>query len=326
VAPQFYRLRRAAWFATCFACLCACLIVLAACGRASSTKLGNDTVKAIDPAIKGGAEYSNPLDAALDPEGVTIYFTAQGSKGSGVFKVPAAGGDAVEIVSGAPFASPAGIAVGTDGKALFVADAGAAGSGALLTLPTAGGAPTALRGSAGTAPRNLDIVKGSGGDLIYFTGIDPQDKQPGLFTLPPTGADAPTVVAKGSPFAEPDGVAVTKAGVAYVADRAGKVFRVEGGKVSTTVNEVKTGQPAGIALTLDDGMLLVSAIDKGKGTDRVLLVALANGETGAVTKVVGENRSAGGVHRALNANVFSWSDLTSGPGSRGRGMVYRVAP
>lgn len=324
MAPHPHRPRSAAWLALCFACLCACLLALTSCGKSSG--LGNDTVKAIDAAVKGGANYSEPLDSALDPEGTTIYFTAQGAKGPGVFKVPAAGGDAVEMFSGAPFVSPAGIAVGTDGKAIFVADAGAAGGGAILTLAGAGGAPVALRGSVGTAPRNLDIVKGSGGDLIYFTGVDPQDKQPGLFTLPLAGGDAPTVVAKGKPFVEPDGVAVTRAGVAYVADRAGKVFKVENGKVTTTVGDVKTGRPAGVALTLDDAVLLVSAIDKGKGTDRVLLVALASGETGAVTKVVGENRSAGGVHRALNQNVFSWSDLTAPRSGGGRGMVYRVAP
>ena len=41
----------------------------------------------------------------------------------------------------------------------------------------AGGAPAALRGSEGTAPRGLDVVREGGQEVVYFTGKDPGDGQ-----------------------------------------------------------------------------------------------------------------------------------------------------
>ena len=75
---------------------------------------------------------------------------------------------------------------------------------------------------------------------------------------------------------------------------------------------------------MNDGVLLVSSIDRDKGTAQILLIELGSLQTGLVTKVVGENRAAGGVHLAPNGSLFSWSDLTAGPGGRGRDYAIRL--
>src|SRR5690242_771897 len=126
-------------------------VVAAGCGApaAQSPALGNDVVKGFDPATQSG-QYQRPLDSVPNPDATTIYFTATGPKGPGVFQVPAAGGAAVEIATGAPFAEPVGIAISSDGRQLYVADPKA---GQIFVVPVAGGAPAALSGTEKTAPR-----------------------------------------------------------------------------------------------------------------------------------------------------------------------------
>ena len=218
----------------------------------------------------------------------------------------------------------------SDDQHIYVADPQAAGAdgkvGQIFVIPTAGGPAVALAGTAGTAPRIIDVATEGGQDMLYFTGSDPSDGQIGVFKLPAAGAGTPTIVAKGAPLVEPEGVTVTRAGVAYVTDRSaagagfGSVFKIAGGTATKIVERVRVGRPAGLALTQDDGVLLVSALQPDRPSDQVLLVKLDTLQTGAVTKVIGENQQAGGVHRARNRNVFAWSDLTSG----GQGKVYRI--
>src|SRR5947209_3076337 len=79
--------------------------LLAACGDATptsapvaTTAAASTAIASADAAVKEikqattSGEYSSPLDSTPDPEGTTIYFTATGPKGQGVFKVPVAGG------------------------------------------------------------------------------------------------------------------------------------------------------------------------------------------------------------------------------------------
>ena len=66
-----------------------------------------------------------------------------------------------------------------------------------------------------------------------------------------------------------------------------------------------------------------AALQPDRDSDQVLLVNLSTLQTGSVTKVIEQNHSAGGVHRARNKNVFSWADLTAGPGGHGRVFVIR---
>lgn len=292
---------------------------LAGCGAAAPA-LGDGLIKSADVATQSGA-FQAPRDSTPDPDATTIYFTAAGEQGPAVFRVPASGGEAVALASGAPFVDPVGIAISGDARRLYVADPGA---GQIFALPVEGGTPTALAGSHGSAPRGLAVAGAGDQELLYFTGVDPSDGQPAVLKLPAGGAAS--VVAKGAPLVAPDGIAITESGVLYVSDRSaggnglGAIFKIEAGAVSPVVKQVRVGDPAGVALTRDDRVLLVSALQPDRDSDQVLLVDLATLATGSVTQGIAQNQRAGGVHRARNSNVFSWADLSAGGGGR----VYRI--
>ena len=78
---------------------------------------------------------------------------------------------------------------------------------------------------------------------------------------------------------------------------------------------------AGVALTLDESLLLVSALDVTFGTSQVLVINLATQEQGIVNKSIGVNHASGGLHRAHNRNFMAWCGVTAGGGG---GLVYRV--
>lgn len=260
--------------------------------------------------------FDVPFDVTPDPDANIFYFTASSPDGIGVFSVPALGGDTVALVVGAPFVAPKGIAINTDGQQLVVADPDA---GNLFIMPISGGTPVALPGSAGTMPKGLEVINEGGADQVYFSGVDPSDGQPAVLKLSLTGSDAPTIIAKGEPLVEPGGIAITKAGVVYVADRAasgdglGSVFKIEGSRIEAIASDFRAGDPVGATLTLDDAMLLVSAMHPTEQRAQVLAIELATGAQQIVTKVVGENAGSGGVHRAHNQNIFVWADSSIGP-------------
>ena len=166
------------------------------------------------------------------PNGDTIYFVATGFAGPGVFSVASSGGIQSVVATGASLARPTGVAVATHGSHIFVADQQAqqpgatAGRGAILTVPVTGPtstpgaaqAPTIVAGTQGLAPRGLDVVNQGDSDLIYCTGADRANAQPGLFEVPALGGTVLTI-AEGAPFMAPDGVVVTATGVASVSDQ-----------------------------------------------------------------------------------------------------------
>ncbi len=277
----------------------------------------------ITPATRPGG-FRTPLDATPNPAGDMIYFTAHtiNGKSKGVFAVAASGGKAEPLFVGAPFAAPAGIAMSLDGSQIYVADAAA--NGILSVYANGSGGPSFVPGTQGTSPRNIDVVNEQAQMTMYFTGRDPNDGQPALFKISVGGAAQPVVVYKGAPLTDPDGVAVAPDGTIYVSDHAAvdKVFKLSGSTISILVDNLRIGNPGGIALTSDGSTLLVSSFQTNSKYDQVLVVNTATGATSIVTDVVGKNKNAGGIHRAHNANVFAWSDLTAG----GTGRVYRVSP
>lgn len=323
-----------------WAVVTAAIVGLVACGSGGSSggSSGKSTagagIKVADIVARTDASRQ-PIDAAPSPDGKVIYFATTGDTAPAIFSVPAGGGPMAKIAEGVPLTKPSGIAVATDGGHLFVADqqaaAAVAGSpkpgGAILSLATTATpeAPAALPGTAGWAPRGLDIVKQGGTDIAYFTGTDPASGAHGLFQVPAAGGTV-TTVAEGAPFISPDSVAVTAQGVAYVSDQGsgpgqGQVFSVKGATVTSVLTGLNLGAPAGVALVNGEATLLISSIDATTRSDQVLVLDLATGKATAASKGIGENKNtSGGLHRALGSPVLAWCDVSRS------GRIYRIEP
>lgn len=85
-------------------------LVMAACapvqpivrdGAGQAVPIRNDVIGDIH-AVAAPGIYTTPIDAAPNPDGSTIYFTATSAQGPGVFQIAAAGGDPVAVYAGAP--------------------------------------------------------------------------------------------------------------------------------------------------------------------------------------------------------------------------------
>src|SRR5438094_367407 len=92
---------------------------------------------------------------------------------------------------------------------------------------------------------------------------DPLDATPDA-----AGQNILQVLALGAPLVAPDGVAVNTGGDAFISDKGaaeadGALFILNQGDATLTpfVTGLDVGDPAGIALTLDESTLLVSAKD-----------------------------------------------------------------
>jgi DNA-binding beta-propeller fold protein YncE len=272
-----------------------------------------------------------PWDAVPSPDGSVIYYTAASADGlPGVFSVSATGGEPSVLASQPSLVMPLGLAVSTDGQTLYVSDPWTSGSNgsALYSLSTMSPSqPQRIEGTQGTAPQGVEVVSQNGADQIYFTGIDPKDGQAAVYKVAAAGGGL-TVVTKGAPLVAPSGIAISKDGTLYVLDRLasgnglGAVLRVQGGSVDIIARDVRTGgQLAGLTLTLDEALLLVSSLDGQAGTAQVLVVDLATMQTSIINDVIGANTAAGGLHRAHNENIFAWADSTGGPPG---GKVFTV--
>ena len=278
------------------------------------------TTKATLVATVPGART---LDAVPDPAGRTIFFTTAGPRGAAIMRVPAAGGAVRTVLAGAPLVDPTGLVVSADGKRLFVADPGA---GRILVVTRDGRTVHSLAGSVGTRPRGLDVQPRGAGERIVFTGIDPADRRPAVLALGSRGAKRATVLAKGTALRRPQGVAIAGDGTLYVSDRGlgrrldGRVLRIAGDQVTVIARSIRLGNPAGLALTSDASALLVSSLAPAAGTAQVLVVDTATLAASTFDDVIGANRSAGGLHRALRSAMMAWADVQR------PGRVYRVDP
>ena len=285
-------------------------------------------------AATTSGDYQLPLDSVPSSDGKTFYFTAMGSGGMGVFRVDAAGGAATPLFVGAPLVSPFGIAISSDDATLYIADSAAghdpndpmgdAKSGAVYSLPTAGGTPTALGETVGLRPRGVEVARQDSSDVVYFTGTG-SDGRPGVFKL---AGGVQTLVA-GDPLTDPGGVAVSRSGAVYVtntqAAQSGlsSVFQVDSGSASEIASGIKVGYPAGIAISQDGKTLLVSGQDATLGTSTVYRINVETRELTSINQGLENNPDAGGLHRARNADVFSWCGVTVG--TDGSGTVFRIS-
>ena len=234
------------------------------------------------------------------------------------------------IYAGDELVSPLDIEASADEKTLFVADyaGGTEGTGAILRLSTSGGARSFV--ADGWSPRSVTLGPE---ELLYFSGVDPESGQPGVFRL---RGDSVEPVFVGAPLVDPSGIALFRDGRVLVADtrlldggallgdvtasEAGVVL-IQDGAASVFASGFATGFPAGIALTVDESTLIIS----GQGPDRrdsvyLVNVAAPREAPTVVTDVFSEEHdSSAGLKRAHDANVFIWSSL-----SFAGGTVFRI--
>jgi sugar lactone lactonase YvrE len=299
-------------------------------------------------SVANAAEAAMPVDATPSPDGKDIYFIAFSSRldadGIRMERVPAVyktsatpGGAPAKLFEGAPLSSPFGITISDDGQTLFIADSSADGSsvdpavegadrsdGRVFSMSAGGGSPTALAGTEGVVPAGIE----ASGASLYVTGR--KDGMPGLFKTG-IGGGAVSAVAVGAPFSDPGGVAVTRNGTAYVIDTGsavngqalGSVVKVmPDGKTEIILDGLAVGHPAGIALVNDESAILVSALDKGQGTDRVFRIELGDRSVKQLSATIGEFYESAGLHRARNVEVFAWADSHA----NNTGTVYVLKP
>lgn len=259
---------------------------------------------------------STPLDAAPDITGENVYFIATGANGVGVFHVSMQGGSANEIKAGVPFVQPTGLALSSDSKWVFVADSQVQG-GIIFKLSLEDNSVKTLMGTEGTAPKGLEVV----GEQLYFTGT--KNNQPAVFRISVTGGERVTL-AKGAPFTNLSSVAATEEGEVYVSDvgleeNQGVIYHIND-LVTPVAQNLRLGNPAGIALTADASVLAVSSLSVD-GHAQVVLIDTTTLETMLFNRVIGENVSAGGLHRSHGGSVevFAWID------NEGE-QVYKVKP
>jgi DNA-binding beta-propeller fold protein YncE len=313
----------------------------------------NQAVQSIEEKATAGTVFQAPVDATLDPAAKNIYFIANSARGMGVFKTSINGGTVVSLTVGAPFTQPLGVDISTDGQTIFVADSSVPAQsrfrrpqlakGMLFRIPVGGGTPVAVAGTECTAPRGLTLTQENGVEMIYFTGIDPHDDQPAVMKIPAAGGTL-TVIDKGAPLVLPTGIAVSKEGTIYISDQAratqgtDNVFRIsqkhETDQSSSTATSpldtasshrellatVRGGNPAGVALTQNGTLLLVSSHDDRLGASQVLVINTSTLHKGIVNTVIGTNDASGGLHRAYNSSEMVWVDLD------GRIYVVKLKP
>lgn len=262
--------------------------------------------------VRAAAEnLDRPIDAAPTPDGTVIFFLQDVATGQGLFAIEGEGDAPRQVADG--LADATSLAIASDASAIVVADATG------LTRITADtGTMTPIAEAATYQPRGLDLVPGAAGDLVVFTGVDPTDNTPGVFEVPLAGGTVERIATGFDPAAELDGVTIMADGTAWVTDQRGMVYQVKTGAApKTIVDDTIVGDPAGVALTLDETTLLVSSVSAA-GTSQVLLIDTATGTTSIFDDVIRANSGSGGVHRARDLATFAWCGIGAG------GTVYQI--
>jgi len=290
---------------------------------------GSGEITGVRPVSQG---LMSPFDATPSPKGDKVYFTAM-TEDVGALFAAEVGGTAREIAGG--FAAPIGVVISTDGETVFVADIGVDNpeaedeDGMIYSVPAAGGDKSELGSTKGYEPRSMDLREVDGDDVLFFTGNDPSDGQPGIFSVSTRGGSV-SVVVKGAPLMDPSGLAVTAEGDIYVADTTGStngksgVFKyTSGAGVLEFVPGLRVGYPAGVALTHDEAFLLVSGHEANSAQAAVHKVKLSDKTVQTITSGIEGNTEAGGVHRAHEADTYAWANSDDpDENGMGGGTVY----
>jgi hypothetical protein len=170
-------------------------------------------------------------------------------------------------------------------------------------------------------PRSLEFAD----DQLYFTGADPSGMA-GVFQVAAAGG-ALTAMATGDPFSEPSGIAIAGSGDVYVVDTgkstagAARIIRIANGVASVFLDGLSVGYPAGVVVSMDDSLLLLSALDPITGTDTIAIIDKASKNLASVNAGISAFTEPAGLHRAKTKDVFAWADSTANQ----TGTVYLVS-
>lgn len=248
-----------------------------------------------------------PQAAAANADGSVFYVTAYATGAeAAVYAVPADGGDPDELAAGAPLAYPIGLALNCDEDTLFVADAASdeddeTGGGGVFTLAEGGGTPAEIDSDGILYPTGLTLSPDC--ETLYLVGFNDAG-EPALFTLGVAGGDADEV-STGDLLVQPVGVAVDSDGFAYVYDGgAGFVIGIDdAGDQEEIINITQAGTPGGIALSLDENLLVTLE------GDTLFVLDLSTDDITSTTAAIADG---GGLGRAIEADVYVAVDAEGG--------------
>ena len=293
---------------------------------------GSDSAfSSVEVAANASSGFTSPLSGTPLPEGGVAFIAMLPPPSEEEPQRPAlfradAGEEPSVLYSGDLLQNPLDLDVSADGASILVADAvhldanGENAGGAMLTFPLEGGDPVAT--AIGYKPRAVTVADSG---EVYFSGSDPETGEPGVFEL---AGDVVTAVYVGAPLVDPSCMAVFSDGRVLVADTSfsdgeessigsrAAVVALEDGVAAVFASGFETGYPAGLALTKDDAVLIVS----GQGPDSSNLVFLfdtAQPEAAPAieTGFASQMWSSGGLHRAHGENRFAWCDRAAEGGT-----------
>jgi DNA-binding beta-propeller fold protein YncE len=300
-------------------------------GNETNPPPGSDSAfSSVEVAANDSAGFTNPLSGTPLPEGGVAFIAllpgSEEEPGRPALLRADSGEEPRVLYSGDLLQNPLDLDVSADGASILVADSvyldenAENAGGSLLTFSIDGGDPVGF--AIGFAPRAVTVADSG---EVYFSGTDPDSNEPGVFEL---AGDSVTAVYVGAPLVDPSGIAVFGDGRLLVADTSfsdgddstiasrAAVVLLDDGEASVFASGFETGYPAGLALTKNDGVLIVS----GQGPDSSNLVFLfdtANPDAEPLieTGFASEMWSSGGLHRAHGENRFAWCDRAAEGGT-----------
>lgn len=297
------------------------LSLLAACAPVEDS---DAPVDAAGPTFTVVAEPADIPDVTPLADGAGVLYLANG--GSSVCLVE----DGTVTCDDGVLQSATGVDISADGASAAIAGSGDPGALILVAIvvypvcraigvcgpDSVLGAPTVLDNTSSFYPDAVDIEHVGGVESVYFSGVDPESGTGGVFSVPLAGGDV-TTVATG--FADvPSGVAVATDGTVYAAE-GDALYELVDGVATVIADGITLGEPAGLALTPDDGSVMVSSLLDGHSA--VTLVARQDHAVSFVTDTIDANTGSGGLHRAASeASVYAWCGNPSGK----TGTIYYI--